>query len=503
MNIGGLIGAIVGGLLGELLGRKRAILMDNVLIAIGLMLISFGPNLPCLLVGRGLLGYSTASACVNVPVYTSEACQPEVRGKAGLFTVLLYALGFGMMHVNGILLFWKYAVCAVAVYPAACVVLLIVFCPESPGWLISQGRHEAGRDALMKLRGGDVKVVDKEIQRIMRNIVERLKQERGDADAGGAPDGKTCRKDDQDGGHHLEQQQKPGQRQTSSFWRCLLSLFMDPTFLRPFVVLCVLVSLGCEMMGLSAIAFYMLPILNEAKCPINPNYVAVGLCCYRPCVALLTGPIVERIPRRALFFVMGSIMVLGDLIIGTFVYLTRDGETLASNPWMSWMPLAGILLAYTGYAGGMGFILFLIQGELLPSHGRSVGSGLMGFFDYLAMFLAVKTFPNLKEVIGIHGCFWVYACVGVFVIVFAYFCLPETKDKTLEDIEDHYREICYGKKALAVPDTKDPADLEIRNSARIAASRKFSIVSEDGFSIYGRARMVNQRRASIMSAFGP
>ena len=106
----------------------------------------------------------------------------------------------------------------------------------------------------------------------------------------------------------------------------------------------------------------------------------------------------------------------------------------------------GILFYYGGYFAGYVTVIFTLLAELLPSNARNVGSSLATTGSISSLFILIKFGPTLQEEIGLDGCFWLFSVVTFCSIIFCYFFVPETFGKSLESIEDHYREICYGTK---------------------------------------------------------
>ena len=81
----------------------------------------------------------------------------------------------------------------------------------------------------------------------------------------------------------------------------------------------------------------------------------------------------------------------------------------------------------------------IFKGELLPTHARSLGCGLLGIMDNLSMFVSTKMVPTWFELLGIHGTFFMYSSVIIFVALLSYFFMPETSGMSLEEIEEMYR----------------------------------------------------------------
>ena len=76
--------------------------------------------------------------------------------------------------------------------------------------------------------------------------------------------------------------------------------------------------------------------------------------------------------------------------------------------------------------------------EILPLRARSFGCGLVGLLDNLSCMLSAKMVPTFEMHMGLHGMFYLYSCVSIFVAIVCFFIIPETKGLTLEEIESMY-----------------------------------------------------------------
>ena len=136
-------------------------------------------------------------------------------------------------------------------------------------------------------------------------------------------------------------------------------------------------------------------------------------------------------------------MALANILIGTSIGHNLK-EVLGDFEFVEWLPIAGIGLLYFGLASGQGHMMSSYQGELFPSFGRAIGSGLLGVADALGNFMAAKSLPMMEHELGMGNMFYIFALVCVLGGLFVYFFVPETKGKTLEEVEEYYRMLCYG-----------------------------------------------------------
>ena len=125
---------------------------------------------------------------------------------------------------------------------------------------------------------------------------------------------------------------------------------------------------------------------------------------------------------------------------------------------LKWLPLIGIILFYTGATVGIISVTFMLFGEILPSNAREIGTTLICTIMSISFFTSTKVVPHLRKALSLHGLFFTYSAVGWISIIFGYFCIPETFGKSLEEIESHYRKVCYGqtiKISLTDPNNKN------------------------------------------------
>ena len=118
-------------------------------------------------------------------------------------------------------------------------------------------------------------------------------------------------------------------------------------------------------------------------------------------------------------------------------------DALNSNAVVRWIPVIALLIFFAGYSTGYVSVCFMLLGELLPSNGREIGSFVIVQCTNISSIILTKFVPDLQELLGLDGLFWLFSGVAIFSIIFAYLCVPETFGKTLEEIEEHYRKICY------------------------------------------------------------
>ena len=128
----------------------------------------------------------------------------------------------------------------------------------------------------------------------------------------------------------------------------------------------------------------------------------------------------------------------------------------------------------------------------MPSHARSFGSALLGILDSLSLFISCKIVPTLFERMGMHGAFFMYSAVTIFVAILSFFFMPETSGLSLEEIEDMYR-----PQSSRAPPARDRifsiAEIELYKPIPVPRSRgrSFSIVEIELYKPVMRSRAMS------------
>ena len=159
-------------------------------------------------------------------------------------------------------------------------------------------------------------------------------------------------------------------------------------------------------------------------------------------------PISSIIPRRQYYIGSAVILFVGAAILGATIHLRKYEfflQVLEDYPELKWFPIVGLILYLLGYELGYITVCYMLLGELLPSNARGIGGSIVVLSNNISFFIAVKSANALQNVIGVDGIFFMFSGVAIFAIIFAYFCVPETFGKSLEEVEEHYRRLCYRK----------------------------------------------------------
>ena len=187
-------------------------------------------------------------------------------------------------------------------------------------------------------------------------------------------------------------------------------------------------------------------ILKQFGIPLSPYLLSTGMGWYLFLCSLLGVFISSIIPRRKYYMGSAVFVLLGSIIIGTAVHLQKYeffNSLSKEYPAFKWTPVVGMMLYQLGYQAGYISVIFMLLGELLPSNARGMGSSIIVQIHNISQFLAIKSAPACEDLLGIDGLFFMFASVTLFSIVFVYFFVPETFGKSLEEIEEHYRRLCY------------------------------------------------------------
>ncbi|XP_004593716.2 solute carrier family 2, facilitated glucose transporter member 6 [Ochotona princeps] len=406
------LGAAAGGLsamaLNDLLGRKLSIMLSAVPSAAGYALMAGAHGLWMLLLGRMLTGFAGGLTAACIPVYVSEIAPPSVRGALGATPQLMAVFGSLSLYALGLLLPWRWLAVA-GEGPVLAMILLLSFMPNSPRFLLSRGRDDEALQALAWLRGAaaDVRA---EFQQIQDNV----------------------------------------HKQSS---RVSWAEVRDPRVCRP-ILIALLMRFLQQLTGITPILVYLQSIFSSTAVLLPPEDDAAIVGAVRLLSVLIAALTMDLAGRKVLLFVSATIMFAANLTLGLYVQLGPRSQSAngtvglegmflgateqppATPPsYLTLVPLLATMVFIMGYAMGWGPITWLLMSEILPLRARGVASGLCVLVSWLTAFVLTKSFLPLVNTFGLQTPFFFFAAVCLLSLVFTGCCVPETKGRSLEQIE--------------------------------------------------------------------
>ncbi|XP_074150137.1 solute carrier family 2, facilitated glucose transporter member 6 [Sminthopsis crassicaudata] len=405
------LGAAAGGLsamvLNDLLGRKLSIMFSAVPSVIGYALMAGAQGLWMLLLGRILTGFAGGLTAACIPVYVSEISHPGVRGALGATPQIMAVFGSLLLYALGLKMPWRWLAVAGEV-PVFVMIVLLCFMPNSPRFLLSQGKEEEALKALAWLRGRDT-----DFQREFQQIQDSV------------------------------------QRQSS---RLSWTELRDPFIYKP-IAIAVLMRFLQQLTGVTPILVYLQSIFHSTAVLLPPEEDAAIVGAMRLMSVLIAAVTMDRAGRKILLFVSASIMFVANLALGLYIHLgpqhPAPNTTVAlssvapegseSGSYLMLVPLFATMLFIMGYAMGWGPITWLLMSEILPLKARGVASGLCVLVSWLTAFVLTKSFFLVENAFGLQVPFYFFAAVCLINLVFTGCCVPETRRRSLEQIESFFR----------------------------------------------------------------
>lgn len=441
--IGGMfgLGAVFGGfasaVIASRIGRRRCLLFLTLPDAVGWVIVAASFNLYTVYVGRFLTGFASAGYIPCVLIYVAEISQPQHRGFLSAITLPAVAMGSLLAYCLGSLIPWNMVAIVGVVIP---VVLMpgLFMVSNSPHWYLKRGEEKLAVQAMEKFRSSDANGLSE-----LLAIADVLKQGQAITNQG-----------DHDG--TLFGQVKS-----------VLETLAHRKNRRPFLILNIL-FLIMIFSGDYTISFYAVEIFKRATNTTADCFVsAVVVGGIRLAGALLFLPAIKFCTRKILLATTAALMSVSMIALGVVVYL--QGSSPAG--WLSWLPLV-CLTAYTASGTlGLGSLPYVYIGELYSAEMRPVLGGVTMGLAQLELFVVVQTFPSLNTAMTDGAVFWMYGGICLLGVVFALLFVPETKDKSLEEIESKFEL----KKNLHVTPFTSP--LQQRRNQQSSANRAHPLQS--------------------------
>lgn len=392
------IGCILSGYLMDLIGRRLTLILTEIPLILGWILISTSVNIPMMYIGRLLVGFGSGMVGAPARVYTCEVSQPHLRGMLGALASVGVSTGVLIVYVIGSITSWNILAGVCASVPMMSL-LSMLFLPETPNFLLQQGRRERAESSLAKLRGSTCNLqeeIDKMIAFKEKNHVEPLKSARE-----------------------------------------VIKALCSPSALKPFTILAIYFFVY-QWCGINSITSYSVHIFKATGNEAHKNALTIALGVVRVAFTIVGCIMCRRYGRRPLTFVSAAGCGITMLILGVYLYFLEGWKQNNVTPSYTWIPVGCIYLFMVFCTVGYLIIPWVMIGEVYPTQVRGIIGGMTTCVAHMSVFSVVKTYPLLAKLIGQYGIFSLYGAMSLFGILYFYFFLPETKGKNLQDIEDYF-----------------------------------------------------------------
>lgn len=187
-----------------------------------------------------------------------------------------------------------------------------------------------------------------------------------------------------------------------------------------------------QFSGINAVIFYTNDIFHSAGSNIPPVIATIVVGVVQTIATYISSLLVEKAGRRILLLQSCVIMGVCLIVLGIYFKLQTDGVSLAA---VGWIPLVCLVLFIISFSMGFGPIPWMMMAELFPVEFRGAATGVTVITNWVLVFVVTLCFPIMKDAIGIYSCFWFFAAIMAICIFFVFFLIPETKGKTVSQIQ--------------------------------------------------------------------
>ncbi|XP_076179847.1 trehalose transporter 1-like protein [Ptiloglossa arizonensis] len=397
------IGSLLSGPLVDGIGRRCSLQLSAVPLCAGWIIMGFSKNITSLLIGRIVLGFAVGLMAVPAQVLLGEMADPGLRGFLTGGSLAFYCLGILLVYALGASFTWDTVAFCGTVLPVIALIALTLI-PESPAWLVRQKKRGKAKKALLWLRGGNMEQVNTEIATLEARAKTDL-----------------------------------AQKITSMSWleqvSSAISTILDPSILKPLTIINIF-NLLQLISGTYIIVFYAVDLVEDIGGDTINNYLAAVITAViRLLFSFVASVLLLKVGRRSLGMLSALGSAAASLLLAGYMLSKKESSSLD-------IYVVGIcLLIYVG-ANTLGLMVLpiLMVAELLPQRARGIGGGFNFFLFNLLVFVVTKVFPTVSEAVGVTGIFTIFGAAALLEAVFIYVALPETKDRTLQEIEDYFQQ---------------------------------------------------------------
>ena len=396
---GAAIGSVLGGRLSDKYGRRTMIKILALIFFIATLGCSFSPTASVIIGCRFALGLAVGGASVIVPTFLAEMAPTHLRGSIVTQNEMMIVIGQLVAYICNAILgnvfgesagIWRYMI-AIASVPAVFLWFGMFLVPETPRWLAANGKIANALEVLRNIRG------EAEANEEFKAIEDTIEAEK-----------------------HLD--------------KATLADLNIP-WIRRIILIAIGIAITVQIPGINVMMYYGTTILEQAglgtKVALIAN-IGNGLMSVIAVIVFIKF-LGNKVSRKKLLLV-GLAGTTVTMVIMSIVTSTFQGASFL--PALVITCTVVFLAFFQGCIGPLGWLLLA---EIVPLRLRGLGVGIATFFLWVTNFIIGLTFPIMLSNFGLSGSFIVFGVLGIFGLIFTYHFVPDTRGKSLEEIEEHFR----------------------------------------------------------------
>ena len=389
--IGAVIGASISGFLADKYGRRIMVIAAAAVFGIGAIFTALTPDVYTLIAGRIVVGIAIGIASFIAPLYIAEVAPVSIRGALvslnqlaiTIGIVISYLVDFAFAPSGG----WRWML-GLAVVPSIILGIGMYLMPPSPRWLYSKGRIDKARSVLERVR-------------MTKNVSEEMGEIRASL---------VCEQE------------------------CKWSEILDPV-VRPALIVGIGLAAFQQLTGINTVIYYAPTILEFAgfQSAAISILATAGIGMINVIMTIVAISLIDRVGRRPLLLIGLIGMIISLAILGIAFVLP------GLSSFLGLLAVISLMLHVGSFAIGLGPVFWLMISEIYPLRIRGRAMSTATIVNWGTNLVVAITFLSLIQLIGTPGTFWLYSIIGIVAWVFVYFLVPETKGKSLEEIEMQLR----------------------------------------------------------------
>ena len=323
--LGTIAGCLTGGFFNQVLGPRRVFLFSSPIAALTWVMIAMSHRVWVVYLARIMAGFLFGTFQANGKVYNAEIAHPELRGSLGTMISNMAGLGALYTFVLGYFISSWRLVAWLLIAPSIMLGVAVYFAPDSPYWLLEKGKEEEARASLRRLRGKNYNI-DIEFEEMVKK----------------------------------KNAKNPNQS--------VFSILCSRLFFLPFIRIGSLMVIT-QWAGINVVSSYMVNIFQDSGISINPLAAPILVSLVQISLSMVSTLILRVSPRKPLFLVCASFILLGFLVIGTHSFLT-GGLSKEESQSYGWLPVLGVTVVQSGRTVGFMAVIQLLIAESFPTQIR-------------------------------------------------------------------------------------------------------------------------------------